>query len=64
MVTTTATRGTARETASLVLQSLASRISEAMRRPAAEHPMLMPTVFVEVRRGETVTYQDVVARRV
>lgn len=63
MVNTPATRGTARETASLVLQSLVSRISKAVTRPA-EHPMLRPTVFVAVRRGETVTYQDVVARRV
>lgn len=64
MINTTAPRGTARETASLVFQALISRISQAVNRPAADHPMLRPTVFVAVRRGETVTYQDVVARRV
>ena len=62
MVNTTV-RGTARETASLVLQSLVNTISDAVTRPA-EHPMLRPTVFVAVKRGETVTYKDVVARRV
>ena len=56
--------GTARETASLVLQALVSRISEAVSRPGADHPMLRPTVFVPVRRGDVLTYADVVARKV
>ena len=64
MVNDIAVRGTARETASLVLQALVSRISEAVSRPGADHPMLRPTVFVPVRRGDVLTYADVVARRV
>lgn len=53
-----------RETASLVLQALVSRISAVVSRPGADHPMLRPTVFVPVRRGDVLTYTDVVARKV
>ena len=35
------------------------RIPEAARQPA-----LQPTVFIPTRRGQDVTWQDVVARRV
>jgi hypothetical protein len=64
MINDMTVRGTARETASLVLQALVSRISEAVSRPGADHPMLRPTVFVPVRRGDVLTNADVVARRV
>ena len=66
MVTQAATmyRGTPRATASLVVQALVSRIGAAVTRPGADHPMLRPTVFVPVRRGGMLTYEDVVARKV
>ena len=53
-----------RETASLVVQALVSRLSSAVIRPGAGHPMLRPTVFVPVPRGENLTFGDVVARKV
>ena len=56
--------GKARTTASLVVQALITRISDTVNRPGADHPMLRPTVFVPVRRGDVLTYEDVVARKV
>ena len=53
-----------RETASLIVQALVSRMSDAVTRPGAGHPMLRPTVFVPVPRGENLTFADVVARKV
>ena len=53
-----------RETASLIMQALVSRLSAAVTRPGVGHPMLRPTVFVPVRRGENLTFADVVARKV
>ena len=64
MVTTMHDGAARRETVSLVLMSLMNRISTAVNRPGADHPMLRPTVFVPVRRGEVLTYEDVIARRV
>ena len=58
-------QGTARgETMSLMVNALVSRIANVVARPGADHPMLRPTVFIPVRRGENLTFQDVVARRV
>ena len=53
-----------RETASLLLQALVSRMSSVVTRPGVGHPMLRPTVFVPVRRGESLTFADVVVRKV
>lgn len=53
-----------RETASLILNALVTRMSNTVLRPGADHPMLSPTVFVPVRRGADVTWKDVVARKV
>jgi hypothetical protein len=53
-----------RETASLIVQALVSRLSSAVTRPGVGHPLLRPTVFVPVRRGENLTFTDVVARKV
>ena len=53
-----------RETASLLLQALVSQMASAVTRPGAGHPMLRPTVFVPVRRGESLTFAEVVARKV
>jgi hypothetical protein len=56
--------GARRETASLILNALVTRLSAALNRPGADHPMLNPTVFVPVRRGGDLTHEDVVARKV
>jgi len=64
MIVTTEGHGVRREAVSLVLQALMNRISSSLSRPGADHPMLRPTVFVPVRRGEVLTYEDVVARKV
>jgi hypothetical protein len=53
-----------RETVSLMMQQLVARLSSSVTRPGVGHPMLRPTVFVPVRRGEDLTFVDVVARRV
>ena len=53
-----------RETASLILNALVSRIAASVTRPGADHPMLRPTIFVPMRRGENLTYAEVVARKV
>lgn len=63
-LTQTIENSQARTTASLVVQALITRISVAVNRPGADHPMLRPTVFVPVRRGDVLTYTDVVARKV
>lgn len=57
-------QGTARNTTSLVVQALVKRMSEAVSCPGADHRVLRPTVFMPVRRGGILTYEDVVARKV
>lgn len=59
------TRGQARmETASLILHALVARVATSVSRPGADHTMLKPTIFVPVRRGDDVTFSDVVASKV
>ena len=53
-----------RETVSVLMQVLVARLSSAVTRTGTGHPMLRPTVFVPVRRGEDLTFADVVARKV
>ena len=53
-----------RETARLIVQALVSRLSSVVTCPGVGHPMLRPTVFVPVRRGENLTFSDLVARKV
>ncbi len=55
--------GARRETASLIVNALVTRVAQAVR-PGADHPMLNPTVFVPARRGAELTWRDVVARKV
>lgn len=42
----------------------AKQVGRAVTRPVVGHPMLRPTVFVPVRRGESLTFAEVVARKV
>ncbi len=53
---------TRRGTASLLAQSLVTRIADQVRRPSAAQ--LRPTIFVAVRRGEDPDWRSVVARNV
>jgi hypothetical protein len=53
-----------RQTASLIVNALVTRVALAVNRPGADHPMLRPTVFVPVRRGGNLTYVDVAVHKV
>lgn len=51
-----------REMASLLAQSLVTRLATRVRRPQSSQ--LRPTIFVAVRRGEDPDWKSVVARSV
>lgn len=55
--------GARRETASLIVNALVTRVARVVR-PGADHPMLNPTVFVPAQRFAELTWRDVVARKV
>jgi hypothetical protein len=55
---------TRRDSASLMMNRLVTRLVDAVRQPASDHPMLRPTIFVPLKRGEDLSWKEVVARRV
>ena len=64
MVKTIAKSSARRETASLILQALVMKVSKRVSTPGEDHPLLNPTIFVPLKRGGNLTFQDVIASRV
>jgi len=57
-------RARSRDTASLVVQRMVTRLVQRVRAPVQTQPGLEPTIFVPLRRGAELTWKDVAERKV